>query len=75
MLRHRAAHLQEARRESAHGTSHSPNLRSKSDAKKFHLPFCLYSHLMREEVDNLSNKLANSLLTLKLSKDHQGLSV
>lgn len=31
-------------------------LRSKSFAKKFHLPFCLYSHLKREEVDNLSNK-------------------
>lgn len=41
-------------------------LRSKSDAKKFHLPFCLYNHLMREEVDNLSNKLANSLLTLQV---------
>lgn len=46
-------------------------LGSKSDAKKFHLPSCLYSHLMREEVDNLSYKLANSLLTLQLWKYHE----
>lgn len=50
-------------------------LRSKSDAKTFHLPFCLYGHLMREEVDNLSYKLANSLLNCSFESIMKSLCV